>query len=326
MPTPIQQDEEDVVRYYDSPAAPLAPPIAQAPYNSTVQAPPVASPGNVTGSPAPVIDAAVGQLNAGQPVTALPHQDWSLQQATAFNAKLDAFDQQAKHARIAADQAARDAHLFDQMSRVAKSTKDIEIALQQQDVMGFRNAVASGTPGYQALQRFPRAATSPLVAAMHAAQPVAPPTFGKSPGGAEYMQDSHGVHFTPRSGALPDAAVKTLPDGTRIIQVSPEKWQVLDKGAAKPGTLDAAARTEIGLLKSEKAALDKEMASGAWLAKSAVPEFKAQQDAANQRLVFITKRLGELLPGAYPTAAPATNAPARSAVRNPKTGQWEWAK
>ncbi len=123
------------------------------------------------------------------------------------------------------------------------------------------------------------------------------------------MQDSHGVHFTPRSGALPDAAVKTLPDGTRIIQVSPEKWQVLDKGAAKPGTLDAAARTEIGLLKSEKAALDKEMASGAWLAKSAVPEFKAQQDAANQRLVFITKRLGELLPGAYPTAAPAAGKP-----------------
>ncbi len=204
MPTPIQQDEEDVVRYSDSPAAPLAPPVASPPNVRTQQPVPAALPGSLNGSPAPVISQAVGQLNAGQPVTALPHQDWSLQQATAFNAKLDAFDQQAKHARIAADQAARDAHLFEQMSRVAKSTKDIEIALQQQDVMGFRNAVASGMPGYQALQRFPRAATSPLVAAMHAAQPVAQPTWVPQSGDvpAHFTTASGQVHFPPRVPVL----------------------------------------------------------------------------------------------------------------------------
>jgi hypothetical protein len=295
MPTSIQQDEEDVARYGDS----YAPPVAAPPsYISTAQA--VAPPLSPSGSPPAVIDAAVAQLNAGQPVTALPRQSWDFQQQQAWVARMNAFDEQAKAARIARDAAARDAQMLDQMARVAKSTKDIQVALQQQDAQGFMNWVAGGGNPVQGLLRFPRAATSPVVSAARLNQP-APVT--------------------------PAPQEVTLPSGQRGVRAGRygEQFHYEPKPPAS-GTLDAATRKEIDLLSREKATLDKEMSSGSWQAKAGLPEYASEQDAAKSRHTFITKRLGELLPGAYPPSpAPArgTNAPTRTAVRNPKTGKWE---
>jgi len=195
------------------------------------------------GSPAPVIQAAVDQINDRLPVTALPSVSFSYDQQQAWLARMDEFDKQAKAARMAAQQAARDAQLLDQMSRVAKSTKDIEVALQQQDVIGFRNAVAGGVPPLQAFQRFPRAASAPLVSASIAASAPKPswvaPTAAGAPG---YVLDPRGVpHFPP--GMEPQMEItppKDLGGGVKVLRVSPQHLQVLDTGAAKKLPVDVA--------------------------------------------------------------------------------------
>ncbi len=157
------------------------------------------------------IGAAVGQLNAGQPVTALPRQEWSPQQGQAFAAKLDEFDRQAKVARAAAQQAAIDAQMLNQMSMVAKSTKDIEIARRNIDVMGLQRDIQNGVPIHEAVSRHPMGLGSGFAGALRATAPVAPPTFGKTPSGAEYIQDPRGVpHFTPGTGQGPAHALGSV--------------------------------------------------------------------------------------------------------------------
>jgi len=324
-----EQDEEDVARYYGDAPAVTMPPLIY----GTGEAPAIPVNANVApgyseqfGSPAPVIKAAVAQLNAGQPVTALPRVSFSYDQQQAWLARMDEFDRQAKAARMAADQAARDAQLLDQMSRVAKSTKDIEVALRAQDEIGFRNAVAGGTPPLQAFQRYPRAASAPLVSAVRdAQQPSWVAATGNAPG-----------HFVTRAGgvAFPPVSMSEHPDMPTVAQpVTTPEGEVLGYGAAtgpttrriipkvKAGTLDASTRKEIDLLAREKSNLDKEMSTPAWEIKASLPEFKKEVDAAKSRRDFIDRRLSELMPTAFPSKA--TNAPVRSAVRNPKTGKWE---
>lgn len=294
--------------------------MAIAPYNAPGFVP------GVSQTPDVVIEAASNQISAGQPVTALPRQSWDFNQQQAWIARMDEFDRQARVARIARDQAARDAQLLDQMSRVAKSTKDIEVAMQAQDVMGFRNAVASGTPAIQALQRFPRAATSPLVAAMRTGQQATwvPGVQGGAPG--HFQLPSGGVtippvSLSPRADMPTVAQPVTTPEGEVLgygAVTGPTTRRIIPK--AKSGTLDAAARKEIDLLTREKAALDKEIGGTIWIAQSdektgePLPEYKAQHEAALSRRAFIDKRLGELLPGAYP-AAVSTNAPAGTPIK-----------
>ncbi len=185
----------------------------------------VIMPGNVQGDRFATdaeIGQAVEQLDAGQPVTALPRQDWSFQQAQAFNAKLDAFDQQAKAARAASEQAGRDAAMLDQMSRVAKSTKDIEIALRTQDEIGFRNSVASGVPPVQALTRFPRAASSPLVRMIESQQQAPAPAEVTLPSGQKGVRSGvHGERFTFAPAVKVEKEFQpreaSLSDGTKIV-------------------------------------------------------------------------------------------------------------
>ncbi len=169
----------------------------------------------------PQLTAAVGQLNAGQPVTALPHQTWSLQQAQAWNAKLGDYDRRANAARIASEQAARDAALLDQMSRVAKSTKDIEVAMQQNDVQQFVRWVGSGGNPVVGLTHFPRAATSPLVAAVRAANPGqatwVPADASGAPG--HFQLPGGGVNVPPATKVAKDFQPQeaSLSDGTKLV-------------------------------------------------------------------------------------------------------------
>ncbi len=237
----------------------------------------------------PQLTAAVGQLNAGQPVTALPHQTWSLQQAQAWNAKLGDYDRRANAARIASEQAARDAALLDQMSRVAKSTKDIEVAMQQLDVQRFRNDVANGIPALQALQRSPRAATSPLVAAIKANEPIAAPTLVPPNAGTPgYVVDPRGTpHFWP--GQEPSMAAPKPEDvggGVSILRVSPQHFQVVTKPPPTPkeGSLNDTQKATLTDLRREETAirstLPSRVTNPAYIAATnRLAEIKASRDA-----------------------------------------------
>ncbi len=179
----------------------------------------VVMPGNVTRdqfATEPQIQAAVGQLNAGQPVTALPIQAWSLDQQRAWNDKLTQYDRQAAVTQQAAEQAARDAAMLEQMSRVAKSTKDIEVAMQQVDIHRFQSDLANGVPAWQAAQRSPRVLTSPLVASIqNQVQPSFVPGGGAEP--PHFVTRSGGVAFAPAHTTQPQHKLGDLvpvPDPT----------------------------------------------------------------------------------------------------------------
>ncbi len=161
------------------------------------------------------IGQAVGQLNAGQPVTALPRQEWSPAQGQAFAAKLDEFDRQAKVARAAAQQAAIDAQMLNQMSMVAKSTKDIEIARRNIDVMGLQRDIQNGVPIHEAIARRPNALGGGFASAYRATAPVAPPQWvaPSAASGPGHFVDSAGrVHIAPETGEAPGTEGKVLKD------------------------------------------------------------------------------------------------------------------
>ncbi len=157
------------------------------------------------------IGAAVGQLNAGQPVTALPRQEWSPAQGQSFAAKLDEFDRQAKVARAAAQQAAIDAQMLNQMSLVAKSAKDIEIQRRNIDVMRATARIRAGENPVNVMMDTPGlfSTGAGYAAAVRAGTPAAPPTFGTTPGGNEYVQGSN-VRIMPSATAGMPAAQKYL--------------------------------------------------------------------------------------------------------------------
>lgn len=190
-----------------------------------------------------VIGEASDQISAGQPVTALPRQNDTFQSQQAWIARMDEFDRQAKAARQAANQSARDAAMLDQMGRVAKSTKDIEVAMQSQDVMGFRNAVAGGAAPFMALQRFPRAASSPLVAAMKAAEAPFTPTEVTLPSGATGVRTGlHGEQFryspAPKDTQTIESRARvgtelTTPSGIHAVWVGPNQIRITEKGESK---------------------------------------------------------------------------------------------
>jgi hypothetical protein len=199
-------------------AAPAAAPTAMAiPGRRTI-------PGQM-GATEPEINAAVGQLNAGQPVTALPIQAWSLDQQRAWNDKLTQYDRQAAATKMAAEQAARDAAMLDQMSRVAKSTKDIEVAMQQVDVNGFTRWVGNGGNPVVGLTHFPRAATAPLVAAMKEMTPAPPPKLVNLPGGISGVQSGtrgEDFKFTP-------SATVGMPVAEKYINLADQEAAVAEK-------------------------------------------------------------------------------------------------
>ncbi len=289
------------------------------------------APANVTGTtPWSVIGQAADQLNAGQPVTALPHQSWSPAEAQAFSARLDAFDQQAKAAVIARDQAARDARMLDQLARVAHSTKDIAVAMQQQDEIGFRNAVAGGMPSLQALQQFPRAASAPLVAAARASQTPAattwvPPTAG-TPG---YVLDPRGnPHFPPGTGQGPAHAlgsVVPVNDPTtgvslgNVITTGPNTGRF-----EKAATGELTGSQQVAVQRARITAINAQLAN-AYTIKDAKERDRFISDKSAE-LNDISKTLTDMpkvrvaLP---PSAAGGTNAVVRKAFKNPDTGKWE---
>ncbi len=222
MPIVAPQLDEDLSGYPEGGQAPVvAPP--------SVAGPAVVPPGRLGNqySSEQASDAeigvAVGQLNAGQPVTALPRQEWSPAQAQSFAVRLDQFDQQAKAARIASDQAAMDAKMLDQMSRVAKSAKDIEIQRRTIDMMALQSALGKATTPQEeraALMRFgPNALGGGFAGALKATAPtvqMATPHEEDLGGGVKGVRISP-QHFeitqrptTPKEGTLTPVQTQRL--------------------------------------------------------------------------------------------------------------------
>ncbi len=111
---------------------------------------------------------------------------------------------QAEAARIARDQAAEDARMMDQAMRAAHSMKDIEAAQRSIQVMRGMRQLQAGAPLYQVARENPLMFGSQLGATLRATAPVAAPTFGRTPSGAEYGLDARGgIHFTPGTGQGP---------------------------------------------------------------------------------------------------------------------------
>ncbi len=178
--------------------------------SAAVNAPPdsaiVPPPGTSTTS-WDTIGAASAQISAGQPVTALPRQAPTFAQGQAWQERMDKFDQQARAAAMAGQQAAQDAQMFDQMSRVARSTKDIEIARRSIDVMGLQRDIQNGVPIHEAVARHPIALGSGFGGAFKATAPapvVPAPSVLNLPGMPPAVRSGlHGEHvqFPPASTA-----------------------------------------------------------------------------------------------------------------------------
>jgi len=157
-----------------------------------------ASPGHLPGEPAIPLPQGPPDPSAGpanQPYQ-MPSGAWALRTTQDHHDRLQALDQQARSARVARDNAARDAQMLDMMMRVAKSTKDIEIAKRSIDVMGLQNDIQNGVPIHQAVARHPMALGSGFGSTLKAVTPV--------------------PKFTPTS---------TTVDGTKMVETSPNRFQ-----------------------------------------------------------------------------------------------------
>lgn len=262
------------------------------------------------------IGTAVDQLNAGQPVTALPKQSWSIQEAQSFNAKLDAFDQQAKAAKAAAQQAAIDAKMLDQMSRVAKSTKDIEIARRNIDVMGLQSEIQSGVPIHQAVARHPLALGSGFANTLRATTPVAAPSKLEMDGMPPAVM-ANGRPYWPPASSMPAEPLSTTavpitdPSGNVLghrATTGPRTGTIIQRTPGE-GSLTATERSENQLLMQKRNSLERQLIDllpGSQNPKSS--EFTKFQNITNQ-LGQIDALLQKRLPGAFATG---TNAPASS--------------
>jgi len=123
-------------------------------------------------------------------------------------------DRQQAAARLARDQAVKDAQMLDQMMRVARSTKDIEVARQQIDMQGLQRELNQlgpmATPQQQAtiIARHPISAShlgAGYAAALKATVPTPETRYVAPTGGAPgYVLDPRGVpHFPPGNGQQP---------------------------------------------------------------------------------------------------------------------------
>ncbi len=236
-------------------------------------------------------------------------------------------NKQIEQAKAARDQAAENARMLDQMMRVSKSTKDIEIARRNIDVMGLQRDIQNGVPIHEAVGRHPMGLGSGFAGALRATAPVAPPTFGKTPGGAEYIQDPRGVpHFTPGTGQGP-----TYKLGDRIPVPGPNGEQLGDVIATGPKTGHFEKSEGISLTPAQQVQVQRARitAINAQLANAYTITDKKERDKfiadKSAELNDISKTLTDM---PKPKIVPppdmgGTNAAVRKAVRNPKTGKWE---
>lgn len=232
-------------------------------------------------------------------------------------------------AKAARDQAAENARMLDQMMRVSKSTKDIESAYRQMNVMQAMQRIGRGEAPEKVLASMPGmfGTGQGYASAVNAVKPIAPPTFGKTPGGAEYVQDARGIRFPPGTGQGP-----TYKLGDRIPVPGPNGEHLGDVIATGPKTghfekaegISLTPAQQVQVQRARITAINAQLAN-AYTIKDSKERDKFIADKSAE-LNDISKTLTEMpKPKIAPPAGMGggTNAVTRRAVRNPTTGKWE---
>ncbi len=298
----------------DAPAAPIVGPSQQAAGLST---------------PWSAIQAASNQISAGQPVTALPKEAISYSQQPHIE-RLQQLDNAAQNAQLAAEQAGRDADMYDQMSRVARSVKDITIARHAIDVMGLQNDIQNGVPIHEAVTRHPTALGGGFGGAFKATMPVAPTKWiPPSAGAPGFVMDPRGTpHFPPgMEQPMAKPTVEDLGQGIQGVRISPQHYQITNKPAPAPkeGSLTDIQKAQLRDIDNQ--AHQKRIELGQ-LRSTSQEYLDAQLELGELDIKRKKILLGSPKASAAPTpsAAPAAAAPVPEVRKNPDTGRWEIVK
>ena len=198
-------------------------------------------------------------------LTDVPTGGWAYRETVPHHERLMQLDMEAQKAQQAAQFAAQDAQMFAQMSRVARSVKDIEIAKREIDYGIAQRRISNGEPPHQVFASMPGlfGSGAGYAAAVNATKPTPAPTIvppsGSTPG---YIQDPRGVpHFFPGSEQMmPTPKPEDLGKGITGFRVSPQHYQLFDTGTAKKLPIDVAQEVawrnaDIKAIQSQKEAL-----------------------------------------------------------------------
>lgn len=207
-----------------------------------------APPSHLEGEPAVPIPAEPPGLEIpANRATRLPSGVVAYRETVGHHNRMQELDRQAAAARQAAQQAAIDARMLDQMSRVAKSTKDIEIARRSIAVSAFQrdfnDLTSKGVPVaqalYQSTARNPMAFGSGFGTALRAATPA--PQFNPREvqvGPNKLVETApNRFSFPPSTASLENqkrvGTEMTTPSGLHAVWVGPNQIRLVDKGDEK---------------------------------------------------------------------------------------------
>jgi len=266
-------------------------------------------------------------------LTDIPGAGWAYRETVPHQERLMQLDREAQRARQAAEAAAQDAQMFAQMSRVARSVKDIEIARRSIDVMGLQRDIQNGVPIHDAVTRHPLALGSGYGSALQHTAPVTPPKWVPPSNGAPgYFQTDKGIQIPPAS-----AMQMTPLDASLTVAKDPETgkrigvWAQTSHGARRL-VLDEAPKgltpaNYLTLYSGQERGLNEELDS-----VPAINALRNPKDPQHDYYVGLQQKLKEVRANRDALATigvperrglSPTNSTVKRAVKNPATGKWE---
>lgn len=270
-----------------------------------------APPSHLEGEPAVPIPATPPGLDVApnQPVR-LDSGVVAYRETVGHHQRMMELDRQAAVARQAAQQAAMDAQLLNQMSRVAQSTKDIETMRRNIDIMALTRELQNAPPDqqHQVLMRHPLALGSGYGAAMHySAPPTVVQASGNTPG---YIMANGVPHFFPGSGQshtpLSNVAEPiTDPNGNILAYrgaTGPNSGAMLQR-TPLPGSVTKENEMTYRSLERQLFKVEAQIAANATLGNA--PSVKAKLDDWKKESDDLRDRLSKLNPVAYPPTPPS---------------------
>lgn len=278
-----------------------------------------APPSHLQGEPGiPIPDEPPGPEIAPNRPVRLPSGVVAYRETVDHRERLMDLERQSDAARQAAQFAAMDARMLDQMSRVARSTRDIEIARRSIDVMGLQRDIQSGVPIHQAIARHPMALGASYGSALRAVTPAeksftpTPVTFSKEsgiPAGVRTGRYGERVQWPPAS-AMPTEPLSTTavpitdPSGNILghrAATGPRTGSIIQRAPA-PGSVTQEKRMTVDALKAQLRDVERSISQNA--AFGASPATKAKLDEWGRQRDELKRKLAELVPGGYSIIPP----------------------
>lgn len=207
-----------------------------------------APPGRLPGEPAvPIPDLPPGLEIPANRATRLPSGVVAYRETVGHHNRMQELDRQSAAARQAAQQAVIDARMLDQMSRVAKSTKDIEIARRSIAVSAFQrdfnDLTSKGVPVaqalYQATARNPLAFGSGFGTALRTTTPATQFNPREVQVGPNKLVETapNRFSFPPSTASLENqkrvGTEMTTPSGLHAVWVGPNQIRLTEKAESK---------------------------------------------------------------------------------------------